>query len=107
MPFRLLARAFDVPADWLLVGRVGLPDEPTVKKELERIRRRAPHALRIADALVFASVEHKLDEGLALELSRLREIFSTRDAREGLTALIEGRRPTFTGEAPEHKAHVH
>ena len=37
-----------------------------------------------------------LDAGLALELSSLEDIFSTADALEGLSALIEGRRPNYT-----------
>jgi hypothetical protein len=37
-----------------------------------------------------------LNAGLALELSSLEDIFSTADALEGLSALIEGRRPSYT-----------
>ena len=37
-----------------------------------------------------------LNAGLALELERLHDIFGTADALEGLSALIEGRRPTYT-----------
>jgi hypothetical protein len=37
-----------------------------------------------------------IDTGLALELERLAEIFGTADALEGLSALIEGRRPSYT-----------
>ena len=36
-----------------------------------------------------------LEDGLKLELQRLVEIFSTEDAEEGLSALIEGRRPKY------------
>ena len=38
----------------------------------------------------------QLDDGLALELDRLSDIFGTSDALEGLSALIEGRRPEYT-----------
>jgi len=42
------------------------------------------------------STGEDLDAGLALELSKLNDIFATEDALEGLSALIEGRRPTYT-----------
>ena len=42
------------------------------------------------------STGQDLEAGLALELERLEGIFSTADALEGLSALIEGRRPTYT-----------
>jgi hypothetical protein len=39
-----------------------------------------------------------LAAGLALELASLETIFGTADALEGLSALIEGRRPAYRGE---------
>ncbi len=50
-------------------------------------------ALRIANDLMDAALETDLESGLALELDALSEIFGTKDAHEGLSALIEGRRP--------------
>ena len=38
-----------------------------------------------------------LAAGLQLELDALDDIFATQDAREGLSALIEGRRPEYVG----------
>ena len=38
-----------------------------------------------------------LDAGLQLELEGLEQMFSVSDALEGLSALIEGRRPEYTG----------
>ena len=37
-----------------------------------------------------------LQQGLDLELERLSEIFASSDALEGLSALIQGRRPNYT-----------
>ena len=37
-----------------------------------------------------------LDAGLNKELSNLNKIFESEDALEGLSALIEGRRPSYT-----------
>ena len=39
-----------------------------------------------------------LDAGLSRELQNLESIFGTSDALEGLSALIEGRRPDYVGE---------
>jgi hypothetical protein len=37
-----------------------------------------------------------LIDGLSQELENLEKIFTTADALEGLSALIEGRRPSYT-----------
>ena len=37
----------------------------------------------------------ELSDGLSQELGNLEAIFSTNDALEGLSALIEGRKPTY------------
>ena len=52
----------------------------------------------MASELLDGAVEtgKDLDAGLALELSNLQDIFATSDALEGLSALIEGRRPSYT-----------
>jgi len=39
-----------------------------------------------------------LDAGLAAELAKLHDIFGTADALEGLSALIEGRRPSYQNQ---------
>ena len=49
----------------------------------------------MASQLINESVKTNLDAGLQLELDRLEKIFSTNDALEGLSALIESRRPTY------------
>ena len=57
----------------------------------------APIALSIAsDLLSDVRTGASLEDGLKLELERLEEIFSTEDAVEGLSALIEGRRPKYS-----------
>ena len=69
-----------------------------VSRQLKSLSRTAPIALSMASALIDESANTSLSEGLQLELDRLTEIFSTSDSLEGLSALIEGRKPTYTNE---------
>ena len=39
-----------------------------------------------------------LDSGLRIELAELDTIFASKDALEGLSALIEGRRPKYIND---------
>ncbi len=73
-------------------------EDRNVGRQLKSLSRVAPIALRMANELLDGAVEtgDDLDAGLALELSNLDDIFGTADALEGLSALIEGRRPTYT-----------
>ena len=59
----------------------------------------APVAVRIANDLLDKAVAtgSDLQAGLQMELDSLEQIFSTKDAPEGLMALVEGRRPVYTG----------
>ncbi len=50
-----------------------------------------------ANLLEIANSENiTLIDGLSQELENLEKIFATADALEGLSALIEGRRPSYT-----------
>ena len=73
-------------------------EDRNVGRQLKSLSRTAPIALRMASELLDGAVEtgDNLDAGLALELSNLEDIFGTSDALEGLSALIEGRRPSYT-----------
>ena len=68
-----------------------------VSRQLKSLSRTAPIALALASELLDGAVEtgDDLDAGLALELAGLTELFGTADALEGLSALIENRRPTY------------
>jgi len=58
----------------------------------------APLALRgILDCVVVGG-ECGIEEGLAYETAQFGLMFSTRDMREGTTAFLERRTPTFAGE---------
>jgi len=82
----------------ILSGRtpVGFDAEDEfVVRQLKSLSRAAPIAIQMANQLINESVKTNLDGGLQLELDRLEKIFSTHDALEGLSALIESRRPTY------------
>ena len=72
-------------------------EDKQVSRQLRSLSRTAPIALSMASQLLDDAINtDSLDEGLSLELDRLSVIFGTSDALEGLSALIEGRRPEYT-----------
>jgi len=90
----------DANVETLLSG--GCPDghdaeDRTVARQLKALSRVAPVGLRMASDLIDLTASTSLSEGLQAELDGLDAIFSTSDALEGLSALIEGRRATYTG----------
>ena len=102
-PIATFAELFysDENMEVLLAG--GCPEEfdaedKNVARQLKSLGRAAPVAVRLASELLDESESINLDEGLAGELDRLHEIFGSDDALEGLSALIEGRRPEYKGE---------
>ena len=73
-------------------------DEKIVARQIKSLSFTAPIGLRMASDLIDATAKTDLKAGLQLELDGLNTIFSTKDALEGLSALIENRRPTYTNE---------
>jgi enoyl-CoA hydratase/3-hydroxyacyl-CoA dehydrogenase len=80
--------------DELLAG-ASADDEP-VAKASARVKQKAPIALRLAERLIDLSGSRPLEDGLAEELRHLVEIFSTEDAKAGLSS-IGKRPPVFAG----------
>ncbi len=80
----------------LLEGVAEAPGDARLAKAIERIGSKAPVALRLAADLIDRGAGLPIDEGLALELSHLNEIFATKDAYEGLSSLGK-RPPVFIG----------
>ena len=76
------------------------PNDKAVGRQLKLLSRCAPVALRMASRLLDEAVRtgDDLDEGLSEELEGLEGIFGTEDALEGLSALIEGRKPEYVGK---------
>ena len=71
-------------------------EDKTISRQLKNLKYTAPIALSVASELIDITATTSLTEGLQSELAKLTDIFSTRDALEGLSALIEGRRATYT-----------
>jgi enoyl-CoA hydratase/3-hydroxyacyl-CoA dehydrogenase len=83
-------------ASWLDGSNAGNADEQ-VARLAKKIGFKAPVALRIAAELVALSARVTTAEGVAEELRRLPEVFGTADAAEGITSVLERRRPNFIG----------
>tara|TARA_B100000965_G_scaffold359019_2_gene338805 strand:+ start:596 stop:2674 length:2079 start_codon:yes stop_codon:yes gene_type:complete len=73
-------------------------NEAYAGRQLKQISRTAPIALRMASELIDIAGSSELTDGLDKELEHLEAIFATKDAYEGLSALIQGRRPSYTNE---------
>ena len=101
-PVSAMSKAFysDSNMASLLSGQVpeGFdPEDRNVARQLKSLSRAAPVSVRIASDLLDKALVTDLESGLQLELDALEEIFATKDAREGLSALVEGRRPEYVG----------
>lgn len=84
--------------------QIGLVNHVTTAEELmeksmgllQTIHGKAPLAVAKCISLANAAVYHP-EKGLALEIEAFGALFNTSDAREGVTAFMEKRKPTFTG----------
>lgn len=56
-----------------------------------------PVAVRMVKKAIYRGVEHSLDEMLDFEALQQSVTFTTADAREGVTAIMEKREPRFVG----------
>ena len=86
----------DANVQALLEGRVMDEDDPGLQKLAKVLSRKAPLALKMANKLIDEGYDMSLAAGLELELSHLKEIFSTEDAYEGLSSVGQ-RFPKFKG----------
>ena len=73
------------------------PDE-RARKIARTIGYKAPIAVKLANKIIDEGSKVSLDEGLVMELQHLPEIFSTKDAYEGLNSVIKKKRPVYRGE---------
>ncbi len=73
------------------------PEDRNVARQMKSLSRAAPVSVRLASDLLDKALVTDLEAGLQLELDALEAIFATKDACEGLSALVEGRRPEYIG----------
>ncbi|MDG1539218.1 MAG: 3-hydroxyacyl-CoA dehydrogenase NAD-binding domain-containing protein [Candidatus Poseidonia sp.] len=73
-------------------------EDKTVLRQIKSLSFTAPIGLKMASDLINATASTTLSDGLKMELDGLDTIFSTKDALEGLSALIENRRATYNNE---------
>ena len=101
-PIAIFAKEFykDENMDEIIAGKIPKKftgDEKLASRQIKSIGFTAPIALGIANNLLNDAIStgENLDLGLEKELSYLNTIFQSEDALEGLSALIEGRRPSY------------
>ncbi|TAH37204.1 MAG: 3-hydroxyacyl-CoA dehydrogenase/enoyl-CoA hydratase family protein [Planctomycetota bacterium] len=83
--------------DQILSGQGDTGGNAQLERAVKRMREKSSLALRLSERLFDEGCDLPLEEGLDLELAHLQEIFSSPDALEGLSSLIEGRKPAFAG----------
>lgn len=83
------------PIAELLSESHAAPELAVQLKVPKKMSFKAPMALRMVEELTQIAASEPLEAGLAAELSRLKTIFSSADALEGLSALLERRRPSY------------
>jgi 2-(1,2-epoxy-1,2-dihydrophenyl)acetyl-CoA isomerase len=69
-----------------------------VRKMAKELAAKPPLALKLAKRTLAASLDSELDAVLAAEGERQLRCFRSADAKEGITAFNEKRRPVFRGE---------
>ena len=67
------------------------------QKIAKTISYKAPIAIKLANKIIDDGSKLELNKGLEIELNYLSEIFSTKDALEGLNSVIKRKRPEFQG----------
>ena len=99
-PVAKFAASFFDDANMSVLMEGGCPEgfsteEKGVARQIKSLSFTAPIGLKMASDLINATASTSLQDGLQMELDGLHTIFATKDALEGLSALIENRRPTY------------
>jgi len=64
----------------------------------EKIKANGPFAVRLAKECINKSLSLDNKEGLIFEAKNFGLCFATKDQKEGMTAFVEKRKPTYKGE---------
>lgn len=83
-----------------LINKV-IPHEELMKEVMalaEKIKVNGPFSIRLAKELINKSLSLDTDSGLMIEAKDFGLCFTTKDQKEGMTAFVEKRKPTFKGE---------
>jgi enoyl-CoA hydratase/carnithine racemase len=95
--FKMLERLFfDNDVDTLLEPSFDPSGETRALRALLQMRANAPIALRLAEQIIDRGMGLPLGDGIDEEFGRLREVFSSEDARRGV-ASVGRRKPEFVG----------
>ena len=85
--------------DDILSGEADCNGDETLEKACKKIGQKSYHALKLCEDLFVEGAHQTLDRALDLESRDLEKAFHHADALEGLSALLEGRRPSFAKPA--------
>ena len=83
-----------------LLNKVTTPDQlmAEVRELAAKMLAAGPVGIGLAKYLVNKSLSLDIDSGLELEANTFGVCFGTQDQKEGMTAFVEKRTPTFQGE---------
>ena len=84
--------------DLLMTGKFANSSEAIEVQMSKRVSYKAPIALRLANKIIEDGFTVSLEQGIQMELAFLPEIFSTKDAYEGLTSILQKKRPVYKGQ---------
>ena len=65
---------------------------------IAQILKHAPLAQGLLKSLIYEGLDLTLEEAITLEANRTAQLMDTADAREGIAAFVEKRKPKFTGK---------
>ena len=83
-----------------LINKVVAPEQlmDEVMALAGQIKANSPFSIGLAKECISKSLSMSMEEGLLLEAKDFGLCFATKDQKEGMTAFVEKRKPTFTGQ---------
>jgi enoyl-CoA hydratase len=83
-----------------LINKVVAPEQlmDEVMALAGQIKANSPFSIALAKECISKSLSTSMEEGLLLEAKDFGLCFATKDQKEGMTAFVEKRKPTFTGQ---------